>query len=185
MSSLLIESSEKRRVYSIFNLFSSIKLNLNHVTLTTLSDYACTVWCLTRLEEVEFLRDRALRMLDAAKDHIKKGYYDLAAFMAEQAAQLFTKTKILEDTGEMPRTHVIRRLFAILIDLYPQMKEVIENFVREKRSLFIRLEEAYLATRYFFRKYDKEEAEDLISFSEEVINFVRNIRSRIQDEEVY
>ena len=140
---------------------------------------------LTRLEEVEFLRNRALRMLSAARDHIKREYYDLAAFMAEQATQLFIKTKILEETGEMPRTHVIRRLFAILVDLYPQIRDIIENFVKEKRSLFIRLEEAYLATRYFFREYDREEAKDLINFSEEVINFVRDIQSRIKNEEIH
>lgn len=94
---------------------------------------------LTRLEEVEFLRNRALRMLSAARDHIKREYYDLVAFMAEQATQLFIKTKILEETGEMSRTHVTRRLFAILVDLYPQIKDIIESFVKEKRSLFIRL----------------------------------------------
>jgi len=40
--------------------------------------------------------------------HLKGGHYDLAAFITEQAVQLFTKYKILELTGEMPRTHTIR-----------------------------------------------------------------------------
>ncbi len=128
-----------------------------------------------RREEVELIKSRALRMLNSARYHLRIGDYDIAAFMAEQAVQLFIKYKILEVTGEMPRTHVIRRLLGILCDL---CKEgiVVEEFVKSNRSLLVRLEEAYLASRYLFKRYEKEETEELINFAEKVIDFVRNIR---------
>ena len=53
-----------------------------------------------RKEYVELIRERALRMLNSAKYHFNIGDYDLAAFMAEQAVQLFIKYKILEITGK-------------------------------------------------------------------------------------
>ncbi len=44
-----------------------------------------------------------------------------------------------------------------------------------KRSLLIRLEEAYIASRYLFRKYEREETEELIMFAKELIEFVGNL----------
>ncbi|HDH07340.1 MAG TPA: HEPN domain-containing protein, partial [Thermoproteales archaeon] len=110
-------------------------------------------------EEVELIRGRSLRMLKHAKMCLTSGDYDLASFLAEQAAQLFLKSKILELTGEMPRTHVIRQLFHMLRELVnPSDKLSIDSFVRENRRLMIGLEEAYLSSRYFFKIYEKEEA---------------------------
>ncbi|RLE77652.1 MAG: DNA-binding protein [Thermoprotei archaeon] len=130
---------------------------------------------MARREEVELIRDRALRMLNSAKHHLSVGDYDIAAFMAEQAAQLFIKCKILEATGEMPRTHVIRRLLGVLRDL-SRDGGAVEDFVKRRRSLLIRLEEAYLALRYLFRRYERDEVEELVSFAEEVIEFVRDLQ---------
>ena len=46
---------------------------------------------MVRREEVEIVRERALSMLKAAKYHYTNGEYDLAAFLAEQAAKLYIK----------------------------------------------------------------------------------------------
>jgi len=131
---------------------------------------------MARKEDIELIKSRALHMLEAARFHLKRRHYDLAAFMAEQAVQLFTKYKILELTGEMPRTHTIRHLFGILRELVGSKASIIDDYVEKKRSLFIRLEEAYIASRYLFRRYEKEETRELIEFSEEVIHFVSNIQ---------
>ncbi len=129
---------------------------------------------MVREEEIKIIRDRSLRMLRAARYHLRLGDYDLAAFMAEQAAQLFIKYRILELTGEIPRSHTIRELLGILGSIVSNEKEVRE-FIRKKRSLIIRLEDAYIASRYLFRKYEKEESEELVDFAEEVMRFVENL----------
>jgi HEPN domain-containing protein len=53
---------------------------------------------------VELLKKRAQEMLRLSEEALRQEMYDTAAFLAEQAAQLFIKHKILELTGEMPRT---------------------------------------------------------------------------------
>ncbi|MCD6095039.1 MAG: HEPN domain-containing protein [Thermoprotei archaeon] len=132
---------------------------------------------MTHIDEVELLRRRSLRMLNHAEHCITTGDYDLASFLAEQAVQLYLKSIILELTGEVPRTHVIRQLFHILRTIVKN-KELIDEFMRKNRRLLVGLEEAYLALRYLFRIYEKEEAEELINFAKEVINFVRDIKGK-------
>jgi len=135
---------------------------------------------MTHIDEVELLRRRSLRMLNHAEHCITTGDYDLEetmSFLAEQAVQLYLKSIILELTGEVPRTHVIRQLFHILRTIIKN-KELIDEFMRKNRRLLVGLEEAYLASRYLFRIYEKEEAEELVNFAKEVINFVRDIKGK-------
>ncbi|MCF8885681.1 MAG: HEPN domain-containing protein [Nitrososphaerota archaeon] len=127
--------------------------------------------------EVSLLRDRALRMLKSGRRSLLEGDYDIAAFMADQAVQLYIKSVIFELTGELPRVHVVRQLINILRDLLGD-PDVFDGFVRENRSLLIRLEEAYISSRYMPRKYDREEAEELLDFAEKVIEFVKSIKGQ-------
>lgn len=128
--------------------------------------------------EVNLIRDRALRMLNSAKKNLIDGDYDIAAFMADQAVQLYLKSVILELTGEMPRTHAIRQLFTIIRTISAKPNDV-DMFVSRNRSLLIRLEDTYISSRYFPREYEKEEAEELILFAEEVVKFVKHLRSEM------
>ncbi len=61
---------------------------------------------------------------------MQKGFYDVAAFNAEQAAQLYLKTTLLELVWDLPRTHSI-------ILLLNELKRVggkdVEGFVKENR----------------------------------------------------
>ena len=127
--------------------------------------------------EVSLLRDRSLRMLSSAKRSLLDGDYDIASFMADQAVQLYFKSVILEMTGEVPRVHVVRQLMYVLKDLLGK-PSVVDNFVRENRSLFIRLEEAYISSRYMLREYEKDEAEELVNFAEEAIRFAKSIKGK-------
>ena len=129
---------------------------------------------MVRKEEAEILKERALRMLNASEKHLSPGDYDLAAFLAEQSAQLFLKYKIFTLTGEIPRTHSIRSLLQILAKILKAEKEI-ANFIKNKRHLLIMLEEAYVASRYLFRKYERDETKELIKFAKELIEFVGNI----------
>jgi HEPN domain-containing protein len=124
--------------------------------------------------EVSLFRDRSLRMLNSARRSLVDGDYDIAAFMADQAVQLYLKSVIFELTGEVPRVHAIRRLMRLLRELYGE-PDLFDDFVRENRSLLIRLEEAYISSRYLPREYERDEAEELVDFAEEAIGFIKSI----------
>jgi HEPN domain-containing protein len=130
--------------------------------------------------EVNLLRGRSLRMLDSAKRCLASGDYDIAAFMADQAVQLYLKSMILELSGEMPRTHSIRQLFNALRIVLGKPDDI-DQFVSRSRSLIIRLEDAYINSRYVSREYEREEAEELACFAEEAITFVKSLRGEAQD----
>ncbi|MBS7645679.1 MAG: HEPN domain-containing protein [Candidatus Bathyarchaeia archaeon] len=128
--------------------------------------------------EVSLLRNRSLRMLNSAKNCLHGGDYDIAAFMAEQALQLYLKSPILELTGEVPRVHAARQLIRVLRDLSDKPEDI-DDFVRRKRSLLIRLEEAYIGSRYLPRIYEGDEAEELVAFAEEAIRFAEeNVKGK-------
>ncbi len=127
-----------------------------------------------RADEAEIIKDRALAMLKASKHHLSTGDYDLASFLTEQAVQLYLKYVILKITGEMPRTHSIRELLQILGRVTNQEDEISE-FIRRHRSMLIRLEDAYIASRYLFRRYDRDEVKELVDFAEELIGYVGNL----------
>ncbi len=116
-------------------------------------------------EVVERLRKRAVGFMDAAAERLKANDYDLACFMAEQAVQLYLKSAILELSGEVPRTHSIRQLLAILSKLLN------ERFDFDRRSLIF-LEDAYIKARYLGSEYERDDAEDAIKIAEEVISTV-------------
>jgi len=116
-------------------------------------------------------------MLSSARRSLLDRDYDIAAFMADQAVQLYLKSVILELTGEVPRVHAVRQLIYALKELLGK-SNFFDDFVRENRSLLIRLEEAYISSRYVPREYEREEAEELINFSEKVIEFVKSLKSK-------
>ena len=132
---------------------------------------------MSHVDEVCLIRRRSLRMLYRAKECLRDGDYDLAVFLAEQAVQLYIKSVILEVLGEMPRTHVIRQLLHYLRNAIEDNNSI-DNFIRHNRMLFSALEEAHLASRYFFKVYSREEAETLVKFAEEVISFVKNLKGK-------
>ena len=92
--------------------------------------------------------------------------------MAEQASQLYVKAKILEKTGEMPRTHLIRQLLGLLKTLGV---EDAEKFVKNNRELLLRMEDAHLQTRYFPKLYEKEDAEILLALAKEVFKLAERV----------
>jgi len=85
--------------------------------------------------------------------------------MAEQAIQLFLKAIVLEIGGEFPKTHSIRELFAMIGFLTG--KEL--KYDRESLAF---LEGAYFNSRYLKFDYNKEDAENAIEITEEVIKIV-------------
>ncbi len=113
-------------------------------------------------------------MLQESRAELAKNNYDLAILLAEQSLQLYLKASVLIKTGSMPHLHPIRELFNLFGDAFPSKKALVNDFIKQHRNLFIRLEDAYLGSRYSFREYDKEEAEDLVTFNEQAIAFLAN-----------
>jgi len=121
-------------------------------------------------DEVALFLKRAKNFLDGAKERFQKEDWDLTCFMAEQSVQLITKAVILEKGGELPKTHSIRKLFALLYQLTE-----IEDVKYDRKALLF-LESAYLNSRYFSFTYEKEDAEEAIRIAKEIIKIVENVR---------
>ncbi len=126
---------------------------------------------------VELLARRARNALSRARRSIEAGDYDGAVFDAEQALQLYLKSIILERADLAPRTHNLRKLLRIVGELLGCSGEV-EEFIRRNRYLLHTLEDAYFSARYLPKEFSREDAEELVEFAREAIEFVESRRNR-------
>jgi len=126
------------------------------------------------LKAWEVLRRRALAFLREAGRELEEGLYDLAAFHAEQAVQLYLKSMILRLSGEERRGHEVRELLAEIAfsldveglgGLSERLKRLAKRYRRELRAL----EEAYYEARYKPYPYEKDEAEELVRAAKAII----------------
>jgi len=125
------------------------------------------------LGEVELLKRRASLFLELARYSLERGFYDMTAFNAEQAAQLYLKATLLELIGDFPRTHSI---LLLLGELKRVNEKDVEDFIRRNKRRLHVLEDAYLTSRYFYKFFDREDAEDLIAAAEEVVSLCEELR---------
>jgi HEPN domain-containing protein len=79
---------------------------------------------------------------------LQRGLYDVAAFNAEQAAQLYLKATLLELVGDFPRTHSI---IFLLNELKRVSSKEVEDFVKENKGGLHVLEDAYLTIQVFLQ----------------------------------
>lgn len=126
-------------------------------------------------EEVRLLRERARAFLKYAEEALSDGEYDFSCFASEQAAQLFTKSVMLELIGEIPRLHRLRDILSLLGSSIPEAEGVVSGFVEENRERLRSLDEAYITSRYLPFKYEREDAETLLNVSKEVIRLGEGI----------
>jgi HEPN domain-containing protein len=125
-----------------------------------------------RKKELRIFRQRADAFLDTALYNFQNKRYDLAAFNIEQAVQLYVKTKLLELTGEFPRTHNLVVLLKGLASVFKQ-KEVAE-FVKEEMESLTKMADVYVTSRYYTREFYQEEIEDLLSFAGRIKELLRD-----------
>ena len=123
--------------------------------------------------EVEVLRRRSLEFLEEARIALRRGSFDIACFLAEQALQLYLKSILLELVGDYPRTHSVRRLLGEVNRLLNSSE--LEEFIRVNRIRLSVLEDAYLMARYFIKEYSREDAEDMIKLVKETINIIDKV----------
>jgi HEPN domain-containing protein len=121
------------------------------------------------IDEVRVLRKRALAFQRRARESFNSGDYDLAAFLSEQAVQLYLKSILLEELGDYPRTHSISYLFSLISKI--QKYKDMGKFFEERKKIFRLMEDSYISSRYLSREFTKEEAEELLNAAEEVLKW--------------
>lgn len=125
---------------------------------------ACTK--LAMREEARRFRERADAFLDTALYNLSKGRYDLAAFCAEQAIQLYAEAKLPELVGEFPRTHDV--IFLLRETSKIHGGEVIGRFVDENIRELASLQDVYITSRYYLRDFYEEEVRELVDLARRV-----------------
>lgn len=127
--------------------------------------------------EYEILLRRAHEFLEESVDALSKGRYDIACFLAEQAVQLYLKSKLLMLIGDYPRTHYIRALLGELINGIEdeEARKKLMEYIKANRAKISELEDAYIMSRYTGKTYSKEDAEELIMLAKEIIKIVEEV----------
>lgn len=125
------------------------------------------------IEEAEIIKERAYAFLRNAERLFNDGEYDLAAFNIEQFCQLLLKYKLLVKTGTYPRTHSILRLLRELGKLASE--KALTSFIDSQIMFLTRIEDAYIASRYLPRRYEKKEVKELLKFTKRFEEVIRDI----------
>ena len=115
---------------------------------------------MVRKSEATIILRRARDFFENALQLFDRGKFDLAAFNLEQALQLLLKYKLLIEIGDYPKTHSLRRLFRILIDVLND--EALKDFFLKNIDTIGNLESAYIASRYLPVEFEKKEVENMI-----------------------
>jgi len=128
---------------------------------------------MSSIEEAETLKNRAYVSLHNAKRLFEEEEYDLAAFNIRRFCQLILKYKLLVKAGTYPRTHSLLRLMRELSKL--SSSKNLENFIDSEIMFLTRIENACIVARYFPRRYERREVEELLRFAERFREVIENI----------
>ncbi len=124
-------------------------------------------------ETLKLFAWRAEKFFREAFRHFEEGDLELSAFFAEQSAQLFLKSYLLEHTGSFPQTHNLHRLFreAAKVDA------AWETFYRERVSVVDDLYQAYFTSRYLPFEFEREAVSRMLEFLKELRGRLRGTQS--------
>jgi len=114
----------------------------------------------------EEMISRAKHFFNISNYDVSLGRHDIALFHLEQAVQLALKAYLLKVFGDFPKTHSIKDL----IDL--SENECLKRLADELWFVIDILEDAYIAARYFFRRYDEKEWREALKFVEGVFKCI-------------
>jgi HEPN domain-containing protein len=126
-------------------------------------------------EEIEILKKRALRFLENGIELLEKDVLDLAAFNFQQFSELYLKYKLVEISGEYPKTHSIKRLLRELAKL-TSSEEKVAKFIEENIDRISNLENAYITSRYIPVEFERKEVENMREIAESLKKFVDSIQ---------
>ncbi len=123
-------------------------------------------------EEIEFLKERGREFWERGFEDFEKRRYNLAVLDFEQAIQLWLKYLIALKTGDFPKTHYITELIEDVIEIYELTS--LESFIENNRLSIKGIEDAYITSRYFPRKFTKEEVSEVIKIASEIKNVLED-----------
>ncbi len=110
--------------------------------------------------------ERARHFYRISEYDVSSGRYDIALFHIEQAVQLAVKAYLLETVGDFPKTHSLLDLIEIAEN------QCLKQVVDEKWYVVNILEDAYIGSRYFIRRYGGREYSEAKKFIEEVFKCI-------------
>lgn len=125
------------------------------------------------MKEGEILKIRAERFLETARNLYQKEYYDLCAFNIEQAVQLFLKYEIWKKLGNFEKTHEISELLEQYKKISGKEKEI-ERLKEKYKSTIVDLEMAYIESRYLPAQFFKEQIDEMLKFTEDLLSIFKN-----------
>jgi len=117
-------------------------------------------------EEIKKWIEKSDRDLNTAKYNLKGNIFDASAFFAQQSVEKALKALLLKETNKFPKIHDLTKL-GKLVDA---PNEII--------VLCSKINPGYIASRYPDQGeiYSKEEVEEIIKFSEEVLTWIKRKR---------
>jgi len=123
-------------------------------------------------EEIGFLKDRAKEFWERADEDFQKGRFNLCALDIEQAVQIWLKYLIAIKAGDFPKTHYLDDLINEVTNIYETDKvtKFYQGNILQVRSL----EDAYITSRYFPKKFSKDEIESLKQLAENLFKVLEN-----------
>ena len=124
----------------------------------------------------DFLKKRAKAFLESAQADFERGNYDLVLFHVEQFLQLYLKHLLFKKIGDYPKTHFLIRLMRSVMKVYNENR--LQEFYEKNLETMYLLEEAYIASRYLPRQYDKEIAERILKFADKVLKVLEWLEKR-------
>ena len=83
---------------------------------------------------------------------------------------------LYKKVGDYPKTHSIIRLIRHVMRIYGEQE--LKEFYKENLEILYLLEEAYIASRYLPREYDKEIAERALRFAFKALEVLECLEKR-------
>lgn len=121
-------------------------------------------------ETFGFLKEKAKKFYDEAIYDCSKENYDLAAFHLEQSVQLYLKFTIGIFAGDFPRTHDLKRLLEGLCEI--SNNNSLLTLKATRKRVIKKLEDSYFEARYFGTPFEKEDVEEMLHFTDELLNII-------------
>jgi len=123
---------------------------------------------------------RAMVFLEESEALLRRGHYDVALVMAEQAAQLGIKAVYVTLLGYSPRGHSLRRLLGYLASVLEEAgrsgeAERLRSFAAGNREALVLLEDAYGQGRYGLPGYTRPEAERGLEAAKQLLMLLRGL----------
>ncbi len=127
-------------------------------------------------EEISFLKERAKEFWERAEEDFQKNRFNLCALDIEQAVQIWLKYLIAIKAGDFPKTHYLDDLINEITNIYETDK--LSKFYKENILQIRSLEEAYITSRYFPKKFSKDEIESLKQLA---VNFFKVLQDATKE----